>query len=153
MIHRIMDANLYFTIKALHIISFTAWMAGLFYLPRLYVYHADAPVGGELSETLKVMERKLLRFIMNPAMILTWAFGIWLVVITGYGAPGTASGWIHAKVGLVLILSAFHGMSAKWRKDFERDANTRSHRYYRWANEVPTVILVLIVFLAVLKPF
>ena len=147
-----MDANLYLTLKAIHIISFTAWMAGLFYLPRLYVYHAEAKVGSELSETLKVMEHKLLRYIMNPAMILTFAIGIWLIVITGYGAPGSGA-WIHAKLLLVLILAGFHGMCASWRKKFAADENTKSHRFYRWANEVPTLLLILVVFLAVLKPF
>jgi putative membrane protein len=148
-----MDANLYLTLKAFHIIAFTAWMAGLFYLPRLYVYHAEAKNGSELSETLKVMERKLLRAIMNPAMIVTFLLGIWLVIITGYGAPGSGSGWIHAKILLVLFLAGFHGACAKWRKDFERDSNQRSHTFYRWMNEVPTVLLIAIVFLVVLKPF
>ncbi len=147
-----MDASLYLTLKALHIISFTAWMAGLFYLPRLYVYHANAAQGSELSETLKVMEHKLLRYIMNPAMILTFALGIWLVVVTGYGGPGTGA-WIHAKLLLVLVLAGFHGMCAGWRKKFAADANVKSHKFFRWANEVPTVALILIVFLAVLKPF
>ncbi len=147
-----MDANLYLTLKALHIISFTAWMAGLFYLPRLYVYHADAEIGSELSETLKVMENKLLRYIMNPAMILTFGLGIWLVVITGYDGPDTGA-WIHAKIVLVLGLAVFHMACAKWRKAFAANANTKSHAFFRWANEVPTVLLILIVFLAVLKPF
>ncbi|MDG1288023.1 MAG: protoporphyrinogen oxidase HemJ [Rickettsiales bacterium] len=147
-----MDANLYLTLKALHIISFTAWMAGLFYLPRLYVYHAEAKVGSELSETLKVMENKLLRYIMNPAMILTFGLGIWLVVITGYGGPGTGA-WIHAKLALVLGLAGFHGACSVWRKKFAADTNTKSHKFFRLANEVPTVLLILIVFLAVLKPF
>ena len=147
-----MDASLYLALKALHIISFTAWMAGLLYLPRLYVYHAEAKVGGELSETLKVMERKLLRFIMNPAMILTFILGIWLIVITGIGAPGSGA-WIHAKLVLVLGLAGFHGMCASWRKKFANDANEKTHKFYRWMNEVPTVALILIVFLAVLKPF
>lgn len=147
-----MDANLYLTLKALHIISFTAWMAGLFYLPRLFVYHAEAAQGGELSETLKTMERKLLRYIMNPAMILTFVFGIWLVVITGYGGPDTGA-WIHVKLLLVLILAGFHGMCAKWRKEFATDNSRKNHRFFRWANEVPTVLLILIVFLGVTKPF
>ena len=147
-----MDANLYLTLKALRIISFTAWMAGLFYLPRLYVYHANAQTGSELSETLKTMEHKLLRYIMNPAMILTFALGIWLVVITGYGAPGSG-GWVHAKVLCVLLLAGFHGACSAWRKKFAADMNSKSEKFFRWANEVPTVLLILIVFLAVLKPF
>ena len=148
-----MNADLYLSLKALHIISFTAWMAGLFYLPRLYVYHAKAAKGGELSETLKVMERKLLRYIMNPAMIATFIFGIWLIVITGYGAPDTQSGWLHTKIFLVLLMAGFHGACAKWRKQFLNDANTHSEKFYRWANELPTILMIAIIFLAVLKPF
>ena len=144
--------NFYLWLKVLHILSFTAWMAGLFYLPRLYVYHCMAEKGGELDRTLQVMELKLLRYIMNPAMISTFVFGIWLIVETGYGAPGMG-GWLHAKLGAVLLLSAFHGMCAKWRKNFAAGANTRSGKFYRWANEVPTVLLIVIVILAVLKPF
>ena len=147
-----MDANLYLTLKAIHIISFTAWMGGLLYLPRLFVYHANAEVGSDLSETLKVMEHKLLRYIMNPAMIFTFALGIWLVVITGYGAPGSG-GWIHAKVLCVLLLAGFHGVCSSWRKKFAADVNTKNDKFFRWANEVPTVLLIIIVFLAVLKPF
>lgn len=145
-----MNADTYLLLKALHIISFTAWMAGMFYLPRLYVYHVDAPKGGELSETLKMMERKLLRFIINPAMILTLVFGVWLVVITQAWATG---GWFHAKATLLILLFGFHGMCARWRKDFANDANTRSAKFYRIANEVPTLLLIGIVLLAVLKPF
>jgi putative membrane protein len=143
---------LYLTLKALHIISFTCWMAGLFYLPRLFVYHADAKPASELSETLKVMERKLLRFIMNPAMIATWVFGIWLIVVTGYGSPGTG-GWIHAKIVLVLALSGVHGVLSAHRKRFAADANIKSARYFRILNEIPTLLFVAIVGLAVLKPF
>jgi putative membrane protein len=139
-------------IKALHIISFTCWMAGMFYLPRLFVYHADAAKGSELSETLKVMERKLLRFIMNPAMILTWVFGIWLVMLTGAGAPGTGI-WMHVKFLLVLILSGLHGLFAATMKRFSRDENTKSSRFYRWLNEVPTLVFLGIVLIVVLKPF
>lgn len=142
----------YLIIKALHIISFTCWMAGMFYLPRLFVYHAHAAVGSELSETLKVMERKLLRFIMNPAMIATWVFGVWLVIITGAGSPGTG-GWMHAKFVLVLILSGLHGMLSAQRKRFARDENTKSARYFRWLNEAPTAVFLGIVLLVVLKPF
>jgi protoporphyrinogen IX oxidase len=139
-------------IKALHIISFTCWMAGMFYLPRLFVYHADAAKGSELSETLKVMERKLLKFIMNPAMISTWVFGIWLVMLTGAGAPGTGY-WMQAKFLLVLILSGLHGMFSAGVKRFSRDENTKSARAYRWLNEAPTAVFLGIVLLVVLKPF
>lgn len=145
-----MNADLYLLAKALHIISFTAWMAGMFYLPRLFVYHADAPKGGELSETLKIMELRLLRIILNPAMVLTFGFGIWLAVMTEAWATG---GWFHAKALLLVLLIAFHGCCARWRKDFEKDANQRSAKFYRMANEFPTLVLIGIVLLAVLKPF
>lgn len=144
--------SLYLWIKALHIISFTAWMAGLFYLPRLYVYHAGVANGSEASALLKVMERKLLRFIMNPAMLLTWGFGIWLMVITGYGGPGTG-GWIHAKLVLVLALSGFHGFLASQRRAFAEDRPTKTAKFYRIINEIPTILLIGIVGLVVLKPF
>ncbi len=147
-----MDANLYYLIKSLHIISFTAWMAGLFYLPRLFVYHVSAAKGGELSEALKIMEHRLLRYIMNPAMIATFIFGIWLVVITGIGGPGTG-GWIHVKILLVLLLASFHGACSAWRKRFATDANEKSEKFFRIANEVPTLALIAIVFLAIFKPF
>jgi TIGR00701 family protein len=144
-----MDA--YFWIKALHVISIIAWMAGLLYLPRLFVYHTQAPAGSAQSETFKVMERKLLRFIMNPAMIASWIFGIWLIVLLSPGVM--TAGWLHAKLTLVLLLSAAHGLMAKWRRDFERDANRHSQRFYRIANEVPTLLMIGIVILVVVKPF
>ncbi len=144
-----MSADLYLLAKALHIISFTAWMAGMFYLPRLFVYHAGAQIGSELSETLKVMERRLLRIIINPAMILTFGFGIWLMVMT----QAWTGGWFHAKVTLLLLMTAFHGFCARWRKQFARDANTHSAKFYRRINEIPTLLLIGIVFLAVMKPF
>jgi putative membrane protein len=142
-------SDLYGWLKALHIISVIAWMAGMLYLPRLFVYHAAAKPGGELSETLKVMERRLLRAIVNPAMLATWGFGIALAATQGlWGAP-----WLHAKLLLVLLLSGLHGLLARWRRDFEQDANRRSQRFYRLANEVPTILLIGIVLLVVLKPF
>jgi protoporphyrinogen IX oxidase len=142
----------YLLAKALHIISFTAWMAGMFYLPRLFAYHAGVAKNSSESALFKVMERRLLRAIMNPAMIATWGFGIWLVVITGYGAPGSGS-WIHLKIGLVLALSGLHGFFAVCRKKFERDENTRSPRFYKIINELVTFIFVGIVLLVVLKSF
>lgn len=138
--------------KALHIISVIAWMAGMLYLPRLFVYHATAAPGSELSETLKVMERRLLRFIINPAMIAAFLFGGALIYITKAGAPGTGY-WMHAKIALILALAALHGMMARHRKAFFRDANTHTARYYRIFNELVTVCMVAIVLLAVLKPF
>jgi protoporphyrinogen IX oxidase len=142
-------ASFYLWFKALHIVSVIAWMAGMLYLPRLFVYHATATPGSELSETLKVMERRLLRAIINPAMVATWVFGL---------AAATAGDlwlahWLHVKLLLVLLLSGMHGLLARWRRDFERDANQRSARFYRFMNEVPTLLMIGIVILAVLKPF
>ncbi|HEX3096731.1 MAG TPA: protoporphyrinogen oxidase HemJ [Usitatibacter sp.] len=133
--------------KALHIVFVIAWFAGLFYLPRLFVYHAaaaDAPS----NERFKVMERKLYRGIMVPAMLLTLASGLWLWL--GYGFAG---GWLYAKLALVILLVAYHFWMRKLLGDFARDANRRSHVFYRWVNEMPTVLLVAIVILVVVKPF
>lgn len=139
----------YLLIKALHIISVIAWMAGLFYLPRLFVYHADVSPESNRSAMLKVMERKLLKIIMNPAMILTFVFGGVML-----GVPGMmAQGWIHAKLTLVLLLAGFHGLCARYVRLFANNQNTKTHRYYRVFNEVPTLLMVAIVMLAVLKPF
>jgi putative membrane protein len=136
--------------KALHIISVMAWMAGMLYLPRLYVYHAGAAKGSELSETLKVMERRLLRFIMNPAMMAAFLFGL---VMIAANPDIMQQGWIHAKLALVLGMGAVHGLYSKWRKTFERDENTRPAKFYKIWNEVPTLMLAIIVILAVVKPF
>lgn len=135
-------------IKALHIISVIAWMAGMLYLPRLFVYHATATPGSELSETFKVMERRLLRAIINPAMIASWLFGLTLAWRGGYWFEG----WFIGKLSLVLLLSAVHGLLARWRKDFEQDANRHSARFYRLVNEVPTLLLIGIVVLVVIRP-
>jgi putative membrane protein len=140
----------YLYIKALHIIAIIVWMAGLFYLPRLYVYHVDAAPGSEMSETFKVMEQRLLRIIMNPALIASWVLG--LILMFGYVDLATA-GWLHAKLLLVVVMSGFHGFLAKCRKDFAADRNSHSARYYRLINEIPTLLLIFIVFLAVVKPF
>src|SRR5687768_13350359 len=125
----------YLWFKALHIISVIAWMAGMLYLPRLYVYHANAAKGSELSETLKVMERRLLRFIINPAMGATFLFGILMLVAN---PDLMQQGGIHAKLTLVLALGGVHGLYAKWRKTFERDENTRPAKFYKIWNEIPT---------------
>jgi putative membrane protein len=138
-------------IKALHIISVIAWMAGLLYLPRLFVYHAAAEAGGELSETLKVMERRLLRFIMNPAMILSLLFGTLLVI--NMGGEMADLGWLHAKLLFVAALVGMHMAMARWRRDFAEDRNTRSQKFYRYANEAPTILMVGIVIFAVVRPF
>lgn len=140
---------MYEWIKALHIISVIAWMAGMLYLPRLYVYHADAPKGSDRSEMLKVMERRLLRAIINPAMGASFVFGIWAAVLgEWWHAP-----WFHAKLVLVIGMTALHGLFSRWRKEFERDANTRPAKFYRIMNEVPTVLMIVIVILVVVKPF
>ena len=145
---------MYEWIKALHIIAVIAWMAGMLYLPRLFVYHCAAAKGSVQSETFKVMERRLLRVIINPAMIATYVFGLWLAWLGPDSRYGWfASGWLWAKIVLVLALSAAHGLCVWWMKDFAADRNRHSHIFYRIINEVPTVLMVLIVLLVVLKPF
>jgi putative membrane protein len=136
-------------LKALHIISVIAWMAGMLYLPRLFVYHADAPKGSAMSETFKVMERRLLKAIINPAMIAVFLTGLLLAYVTGYWqAP-----WLQAKFALVLVMGGVHGYFARCVRAFVNDSNQRSARFFRILNEIPTVLMVLIVFLVVLKPF
>lgn len=144
-----LSATAYAVIKALHIISVISWMAGLLYLPRLFVYHAQATAGSDVSETLKVMERRLLRAIMNPAMIASWLFGLTMAFELG----AWDQGWLHAKLGLVAAMTVMHMMMGRWRKDFEADCNTRSHKFYRFANEVPTLLMIVIVIVVVVKPF
>lgn len=144
-------AALYPWIKALHIISVVAWMAGLLYLPRLFVYHADATVGSDKSETFKVMERRLLRGIMHPAMIATLVFGALLASIPG--VVDWRSGWIYAKLALVVALLAMHYACMLWQRAFAADQNRRPAKFYRMVNEVPTLILIAIVVLVVVKPF
>jgi len=138
-------------IKALHIVSVVAWMAGLLYLPRLFVYHAVAPKGSEQSETFKTMERRLLRGIMNPAMIAVYVFGILLLLTPGI--VEWSRGWIWAKLALVAALTAYHHLLGRWRKEFAEDRNPRPQRFYRAVNEVPTLLLIAIVVLVVVKPF
>ena len=136
-------------LKALHVIAVIAWMASLLYLPRLMVYHCAAEPGSKQSETFKIMERRLLRFIANPAMIATWVFGIALMLEGEY----YRAGWMQAKFVLVLALSALHGLNAKWTKDFAVDRNKRSARFYRIMNEVPALVMAAIVILVIVKPF
>lgn len=138
-------------IKAFHIIAIIAWMAGLLYLPRLFVYHAQSKTGSEQSETFKVMERRLLRYITTPAMLASWVLGLALA-FSGV-IDWSKDGWFHAKLFLVLLLSAYHGLLAKWTKDFALDRNAHSARFYRIANEVPTLLMILIVILVVVRPF
>ena len=145
-----MAGNLYLWVKAFHVISVIAWMAALLYLPRLFVYHAETEVGSAQSETFKVMERRLLRAIANPAMIATWIFGLWLA----FGYIGWAGQpWLHFKFALVVVLTVYHHFLGRWRKDFDQDRNARPARFYRIANEIPTVLMVGIVILVIVKPF
>lgn len=140
---------LYFWIKALHVIAVIAWMAALLYLPRLLVYHCAAPVGSDQSETFKVMERRLLKAIGTPAMIVAWLAGLYLVYEGGW----ITAGWLHAKLALVIALSAVHGFQARWVRQFAADANTHTARFYRFMNEVPTLLMIGIVICVVVKPF
>jgi protoporphyrinogen IX oxidase len=140
---------MYSWLLAFHIIAIIAWMAGMLYLPRLFVYHCDAEPGSRQSETFKVMERRLLKAIINPAMVASWALGLWLAWSGGW----YASGWLQAKVVLVLLMSGLHGFLARWVREFAADQNRYSVRFYRIINEVPTILLIGIVILAVVKPF
>lgn len=142
----------YLWFKAAHVIAMMAWMAGMLYLPRLFVYHANAPRGGELSETLKIMERRLLRAIINPAMLATFLFG-GLMLWGNWEGIMLGSGWMHAKLLLVLLMTGVHGFLASCRKKFEHDENTRSSTFYRVLNEIPTALMVAIVLLVIVKPF
>jgi len=140
---------MYAWLKAFHIIAVIAWMAGMLYLPRLFVYHCDAPPRSPQSETFKMMEHRLLKVIINPAMVVTWVLGLWLAWQGGWlTAP-----WLHAKVFLVLLLSALHGFMVRWMRDFARDGNRHSAKFYRIINEVPTILMIGIVILVVVKPF
>lgn len=139
----------YLWLKSLHIVAVIAWMAGMLYLPRLFVYHAEARPGSELSETLKVMERRLLRAIVNPAMIAVWLLGLGLAWLGDYWLQG----WFLAKLALVGALTIVHHMFAAWRKVFERDGNVRPARFYRIWNEAPTLLMIGIVVLVIFKPF
>jgi protoporphyrinogen IX oxidase len=136
-------------ILAFHIMAVIAWMSGLLYLPRLFVYHCEATPGTPDSERFKVMEHKLLRTIINPSMIAVWILGLTLA----FGRDAWHEHWFHAKLLLVILMSGLHGMFARWRKDFARDANTHSARFYRIWNEAPALLMVFIVILAVVKPF
>lgn len=140
----------YHWFKALHIIAVIAWMAGMLYLPRLFVYHVGARHGSDLSETLKIMERRLLRLIINPAMIVAFILG-GLLLWANFDLMQQP--WMHMKLTAILIMTAVHGMFSRWRKQFLRDENKYSAKFYRWWNEVPTVLMIIIVIMAVAKPF
>ncbi len=140
---------MYLWLKAGHVVSFIAWMAAMLYLPRLFVYHAGVPAGSPQSETFKIMERRLKSAIMTPAMLATWAFGLTLA----WQSQAYREGWLQAKFALVLLMTGMHGWLARLVRDFANDRNTRAPRFYRVLNEVPTLLLVGIVILAVVKPF
>ena len=144
------EIRVYEWIKALHVIAVIAWMAGMLYLPRLFVYHCEAKAGSKQSETFKVMERRLLKAIINPAMIVTWLAGLYLAWA---GRWLFTSWWIYAKLFLVLVLSGVHGLFVRWVRDFAADRNQRSQKFYRVINELPTVLMIGIVILVVIKPF
>jgi putative membrane protein len=140
---------LYMWLKAFHVIAIIAWMAGMLYLPRLFVYHCETARGSIQSETFKIMERRLLKAIINPAMIAAWVLGLYLAIDGGW----FRSGWLHGKLLLVIALSAVHGVLVKRTREFAEDRNTRPARYYRILNEVPTVLMIGIVILVIVKPF
>lgn len=141
----------YLWIKALHVISVIAWMAGMLYLPRLFVYHCEAPAGSTQSETFKVMERRLLKAIINPAMISAWLCGGAMIALNPELLKG--QGWLHAKLALVIALSGAHGMLSKHVRLFAQDANTKPQKYFRILNEVPTLLMIGIVILVIVRPF
>lgn len=141
--------DLYLWAKAIHVIAVISWMAGMLYLPRLFVYHSEVPVGSPQSETFKVMERRLLRAIINPAMIVTWVFGLWLAW-KGFSFSG---GWLHAKLALVLVMSGVHGYLSASVRRFAEDRNEKPARHWRIVNEVPTLLMIVIVILVIVKPF
>jgi protoporphyrinogen IX oxidase len=142
-------SGLYLWLKAFHVIAVISWMAGMLYLPRLFVYHCGAERGSVLSETFKVMERRLLRIIINPAMVVTWVLGIWLA----WDGVWYRAGWLQAKVALVVVMSGLHGLMVRWVRDFAADQNQHSERFFRLINEVPTLLMIAIVILVIVKPF
>ena len=140
--------NFYLWAKAIHVIAIISWMAGMVYLPRLFIYHCEAPKGSQQSETFKVMERRLLRIIMNPAMVIAWVLGMWLAWKGGH----LKDGWFHVKLLLVFGLSAVHGYFSAAVRRFAEDRNTVSARHWRMINELPTVLMIGIVIFVIVKP-
>ena len=141
--------NFYLWAKAIHVIAVISWMAGMLYLPRLFVYHCDAEIGSKQSETFKVMERRLLKAIINPAMVVTWLSGLYIAWLGHW----FSAGWLHGKLALVIAMSGAHGFLARCTKDFAADRNMRPQKFYRIINEVPTVLMIGIVVLVIVKPF
>ena len=140
---------MYEWVKVCHIVSIISWMAAMFYMPRLFINHFDSPVGSQQSEVFKGMERRLMRGIMTPAMIASWVFGIWLMILL----EAWQEGWFVTKFFLVILLSAYHGVCVKWMKEFADNERRRSTRFYRVANEMPVVVMIFVVILVVVKPF
>jgi len=136
--------------KALHVIFVMSWMAAMFYMPRLFVYHTKAEIGSEMDKTFQLMEHKLLKLIMTPSMILTYFFGIVIAYIYGFVALGV---WFHIKMTAVIGLTIFHGLLAKWRKDFINGNNKHSEKFYRLINEIPPILMVVAVVMVIVKPF
>lgn len=143
-------ANYYLWFKSLHVIAIICWMSALFYLPRLYVYHTRAAIGSELDKTLQIMEYRLLKIIMNPAMIASYIFGLINAQIYGFLALGV---WFHIKISAVICLTLIHGLLARWRKDFANGQNKHSEKFYRIFNEVPVIFMIIAVVMVVVKPF
>jgi protoporphyrinogen IX oxidase len=145
----VLGSSAYLWIKSIHVVAVMSWMAGLLYLPRLFIYHCDAQNGSQQSETFKVMEQRLLNIIMTPAMIVSWVLGLWL----GWKAGFLASGWFHVKLLAVVALSGAHGYLAASARAFAEDRNQKPTRHWRIVNEVPTLLMILIVVLVIVKPF
>jgi len=143
-----MELETYELVKVLHVVAVISWMAGLLYLPRIFVYHAGVKIGSQTDLIFQTMERKLLRYIMNPAMIVAFVCGLYLAFEIGFSFV-----WLHAKLTLVAILLIYHHLLGLWRKDFERGANKHSEKFYRAINEVPTIAMIGIVFFVIIKPF
>lgn len=146
-----LSGTAYLWVKAFHVVAVMSWMAGLLYLPRLFVYHTQVEAGSEQSELFKVMERRLMKAIMNPAMIVSVILG--LVLMSSYGPEIWQQGWFHAKLVMIVILMGSHIMMGKWRRAFEADENTKSHKFFRVANEVPTLLMIGIVIMVIVQPF
>ena len=136
--------------KTIHVISVISWIAAIFYLPRLFVYHSKVELGSEMDKTFQIMERRLLKIIMTPAMLLTYIFGLLTAYVYGVVALGV---WFHIKMLAVLGLTIMHGFCAKWVKDFAKGENNHSEKFYRMANEVPTILMILAVTMVIVKPF
>ncbi len=139
----------YLWVKALHIIFVIFWMAGMFLLPRYFAYHCQCEMGSDEDKKWIEREQKLIRIIVNPAMIITWIFGVALVVNIGFGAGG----WLHAKLALVILFSGFHGFLSRWRKEMAAGERKRGESFYRRVNEIPAVVIIAVVILVVVKPF